>query len=110
AKREPQQALAELRAFELAHANEPEAVLARYDAVASALPSAAAAKERFSKDREDAAAAAFDELRLDVRDLVDVKGDKSEALKRLDAFSSRWRGTRAWSQRDALRVEVTSGQ
>lgn len=110
AKHDPQAALSELRAFELAHATEPEAVLARYDAVSASLVGAVAARERFVKDREDAAAAAFDELRLDVRDLVEVRGDRTEALKHLEAFSTRWRGTKAWSQRDALRTEITSGK
>jgi hypothetical protein len=110
AARDPQAALAELRGFADVHAFEPELVLARYDAVLGVLPAAAAAKDRFVKDRELAAAAAFDELRLDVRDLIDVQGKKDEALRRLDGFSPRWKGTKAWAQRDDLKREVAAGR
>ncbi len=108
AARDPAAALAQVRAYELSHETEPDLVLARYDALTALVPGAADAKARFVRLREDAATAAFEDLRQDVRDLVDVQGKRDEALRRLDAFPARWRGTKAWAQRDDLRREIAS--
>lgn len=106
---DPEAALAEAATFERAHAGEPDLVIAHYDAIASVVPGAAEARERFLRHREDAAASAFDELKLDVRDCVE-QGRRDDALRRIDGFAWQWRATRAWTQCQDLRRDVVAGK
>ncbi len=106
APRDDTEELRVAREFETAHPDEPDLVLARYDSLAG-VKGAPEARERFMQAREQNAAAAFDELRAAVLDLVDLQGKKEEALHRLDSFPARFKGTKAWAQRDDLRREIS---
>jgi serine/threonine protein kinase len=117
ASRDPQAALAEARAFEAAHPREPDLSLARYEVLLGSMPAespttreAAAGRDRVKHELDEAAAVAFEELKLDAHDLVDVQGKTQDALARIDAFPVRYRGTPAWAQRDELRRELAPGK
>jgi hypothetical protein len=113
ARKDPAAALAQAYSFESGHPGEPEAALLRYEALAAVVPAGssveadvATSRGRARRALEYLAAQAFEDLRVEVRDLVDQSGKTAEALAKLDAFPARFQGTPAWAQHDELRREI----
>jgi serine/threonine protein kinase len=113
AKRDPDAAFEQAVLWESTHGNEPEGAVARYEAIARAVAPgsrvASSAEGHATAARralEDLAAQALEEVRAQGFALVD-QGKLAQALAKVDAFPERFRGTPAWSQRDALRHELS---
>jgi serine/threonine protein kinase len=113
AKRDPDAAFEQAVLWESTHGLEPEGAVARYEAIARAVAPgsrvASSAEGHAAAARralEDLASQALEEVRAQAFALVD-QGKLAQALAKVDAFPERYRGTPAWSQRDALRRELS---
>jgi serine/threonine-protein kinase len=115
ARRDAAAALAQAYSFETGHPGEPEAALARYEALAAVVSpgSSVAADVQTSLGRsrrrlEYLANQAIDDLRVEVRELVD-QSQSAQALAKIRAFPVRFQSTSAWEQREELLREVEAG-